>query len=122
MERVDYIFNIQSFDQLYDIAKERKGTDYNQYLGIHLDYLYGFLRRVKPLIRLCGEIRERETGGAFTHTGAHLDLSAFSCPEELASLVLDRLKSSLMALGLKCGGTLDGRAVRLFSINAKESV
>ena len=42
-------------------------------------------------------------------------MSAFSCPEELASLGLDRLKSSLMVLGLKCGGTLDGRAVRLFS-------
>ena len=28
----------------------------------------------------------KETGGALTHTGAHLDLSAFSSPEELASL------------------------------------
>ena len=40
------------------------------------------------------------------HSGAHLDLSAFSSPEELASLGLDRLKSGLIALGLKCGGTL----------------
>ena len=53
------------------------------------------------------------------HSGAHLDLSAFSSPEvgvacvcchgdvslqELMSLGLDRLKSGLMALGLKCGG------------------
>lgn len=36
--------------------------------------------------------------------GAHLDLSAFSSWEELASLGLDRLKSALLALGLKCGG------------------
>ena len=97
-----YIFNIQSFDQLYDIAKERKGTDYNQYLGIHLDYLYGFLRRVKTLLDLNVELNiitadfdekfekgefsgwPRETGGALTHTGVHLDLSAFLCPEELA--------------------------------------
>ncbi len=27
---------------------------------------------------------------------------------------LDRLKSALMALGLKCGGTLEDRAKRLF--------
>ena len=41
------------------------------------------------------------------HTGAHLDLSAFSSPEELSTLGLDRLKSALIALGLKCGGTLE---------------
>ena len=40
------------------------------------------------------------------HSGAHLDLSAFSNSEELATLGLDRLKSGLIALGLKCGGTL----------------
>ena len=35
------------------------------------------------------------------------------------SLGLDRLKSALMALGLKCGGTLNERAQRLFSIRGK---
>ena len=48
----------------------------------------------------------REQVGAMAHTGAHLDLSAFSSPEELSTLGLDRLKSALIALGLKCGGTL----------------
>ena len=62
----------------------------------------------------------KETGGALAHTGAHLDLSAFSSPEELASLGLDRLKSALMALGLKCGGTLEDRANRLFSTKGKK--
>ena len=108
VERVDYISYIQSFDQLYDVPKERKGADYKHYLGMLLDYLYGFLRRVKPLLSLEQELADitkefeekfekgefpgwpRETGGALTHTGAHLDLSAFSCPEELASLGLDR--------------------------------
>ena len=61
----------------------------------------------------------KETGGALTHTGAHLDLSAFMSPEELANLGLDRLKSALMALGLKCGGTLEERANRLFSTKGK---
>ena len=46
----------------------------------------------------------KETSGALAHTGAYLDLSAFSSAEELASLGLDRLKSALMALNLKCGG------------------
>lgn len=48
------------------------------------------------------------------NTGAALDISAFSTWEELASLGLDRLKSALIALGLKCGGTLEDRAKRLF--------
>lgn len=54
------------------------------------------------------------------HAGAHLDLSAFSSWEELASLGLDRLKSALMALGLKCGGTLEERAQRLFHSKGKQ--
>lgn len=48
--------------------------------------------------------KQKETGSALANVGAHLDLSAFSSWEELASLGLDRLKSALMALGLKCGG------------------
>ena len=68
---------------------------------------------------------QKDTGSAMAkHSGAHLDLSAFSSPEvlltgqveyvcchgdvdvsqELMSLGLDRLKSGLIALGLKCGG------------------
>ena len=39
--------------------------------------------------------------------------------KELASLGLDRLKSALMALGLKCGGTLEERAIRLFQTKGK---
>ena len=48
------------------------------------------------------------------------DLSAFSSPEELASLGLDRIKSALMALGLKCGGTLEERSNRLFGTKGKK--
>ncbi|KAM7309200.1 putative splicing factor 3A [Ixodes scapularis] len=63
---------------------------------------------------------QKEAGSALAHAGAHLDLSAFSSWEELASLGLDRLKSALMALGLKCGGTLEERAQRLFSSKGKQ--
>ena len=33
-------------------------------------------------------------------------MSAYSSPTELESLGLDRLKAALMALGLKCGGSV----------------
>ncbi|XP_032249864.1 replication stress response regulator SDE2 [Phoca vitulina] len=52
-----------------------------------------------------------------TDTGQQtLDLLAFSSVAELEALGLDRLKCELTALGLKCGGTLQERAARLFSI------
>ncbi|XP_052056461.1 splicing regulator SDE2 [Apodemus sylvaticus] len=53
-----------------------------------------------------------------------VDLSAFSSAAELESLGLERLKCELMALGLKCGGTLQERAARLFAVRglAKELI
>jgi hypothetical protein len=56
------------------------------------------------IIFLCSFFKKKEASGALTKSGAYLDLSAYSSWEELASLGLDRLKSALMALGLKCGG------------------
>ncbi|XP_002165931.3 UBL fusion protein SDE2 isoform X1 [Hydra vulgaris] len=43
-----------------------------------------------------------------------IDLSKYSSAEELEELGLDRLKFALQALGMKCGGTLQDRAKRLF--------
>lgn len=45
-----------------------------------------------------------------------LDLLVFSSVAELELLGLEKLKCTLMALGLKCGGTLQERAARLFSV------
>ena len=102
-----------------------------------LEYLQDYTDRVKSLQdqnELFGKIQNKsekkwehgtfpgwpkETSSALTHAAAHLDLSAFSSCEDLASLGLDRLKSALLALGLKCGGTLEGRAQRLFSTKGK---
>ncbi|CAD5122490.1 DgyrCDS10913 [Dimorphilus gyrociliatus] len=137
VEKADYISYLTSFDRLFEISKERKNNAYRDYLKSLLDYLNDFLLRVQPLFDINQEmdiiINEfkikwmdgtfpgwpKETAGALTHTGAHLDLSAFSTPDELASLGLDRLKSALMALGLKCGGTLEERAKRLFATKGK---
>uniref|UniRef100_H2ZZC3 Replication stress response regulator SDE2 n=1 Tax=Latimeria chalumnae TaxID=7897 RepID=H2ZZC3_LATCH len=45
-----------------------------------------------------------------------LDLMSFNSATELEPLGLESLKSELMVLGLKCGGTLQERAARLFSV------
>lgn len=140
IEKVDYITYLTTFDHLFDIPKDRKNSEYRKYLDVLLDYLHMYLTRVRPLLDLNSELENvqrqfhvqwengtfpgwpKETGSALTHVGAHLDLSAFSSWEELASLGLDRLKSALMALGLKCGGTLEERAQRLFGTKGKKSL
>ncbi|KAK2159607.1 hypothetical protein LSH36_150g05032 [Paralvinella palmiformis] len=138
IERIDYVTYLEIFDRLFDIPKERKNAAYKSYLLGLLTYLEDYCSRVKPLLDLSEEMSKvnddfdkqwiegsfpgwpKEATGALTHLGAHLDLSAFSSWEELASLGLDRLKSALMALGLKCGGTLEERAQRLFSTKGKK--
>lgn len=133
IDKIDYITYLGVFDHLFDIAKDKKNSAYRDYVSTLLEYLDNYCSRVKPLLVLTEEVESvradfekqwsegnfpgwpRETSGALAHSGAHLDLSAFSSPEELASLGLDRLKSALMALGLKCGGTLEQRSQRLFA-------
>lgn len=140
VEKVDYINYLMTFDHVFDIPKERKNMEYKRYLETLITYLSNFMSRVRPLVDLDAEMDQvhvdfeqqwqngqfpgwpKEQESAMAHTGAHLDLSAFSSWEELASLGLDRLKSALMALGIKCGGTLEERAQRLFSTKGKRTI
>ncbi|GIZ03657.1 splicing factor 3A subunit 3 [Caerostris extrusa] len=126
---LDYLTYLSIFDQVFDIPKERKNTDYKKYIECLLEYLENYIAREMDSVMADFEKQweqgtfpgwQKETESALTHAGAHLDLSAFSSWEELASLGLDRLKSALMALGLKCGGTLEERAQRLFSTKGKK--
>lgn len=146
--KIDYLSYLNTFDHFYVIPKGKKfSADYQKYLESLLEYLEGYIIRVKPLMPLedvsvlffvlfviaysvigfCftpflqinkklkddfermweeGQVPgwPKETSSVLSNTGAPLDLSAFNTPEELASLGLDRLKSALVALGLKCGG------------------
>lgn len=45
-----------------------------------------------------------------------LNLDDFTSQEQLEELGLDRLKGALMAIGVKCGGSLHERAARLWSL------
>ncbi|KAM4899408.1 splicing factor 3A subunit 3-like isoform 2-T2 [Sylvia borin] len=136
-EKLDYVTYLSTFDQLFNIPKERKNAEYKRHLEMLLGYLQDYMDRVKPLLdqnELFGKIQTefekkwengmfpgwpKETSSVLTHAGAHLDFSAFSSWKELASLGLDRLKSALLVLGLKCGGTLEERAQRLFSTKGR---
>ena len=99
---------------MFAIPREKKNTqEYKRYLEALLDYLYGYLQRIRPLLDIDTELVNakkdfekkwsegvfpgwpKETTGALTKSGAYLDLSAYSSWEELASLGLDRLKSGI---------------------------
>ncbi|XP_028411958.1 splicing factor 3A subunit 3-like [Dendronephthya gigantea] len=139
IEKQDYLTYLETFDRLFDIPKEKKTHEYKRYIIFLLDYLYDYCQRVQPLLDIEKEMKETEeefennwsqgsfpgwpkdTGSALAQSGAHLDLSGFSSAEELASLGLDRLKQALQALNLKCGGTLEERAQRLFYTKGKSS-
>ncbi|XP_064174800.1 splicing regulator SDE2 isoform X3 [Anguilla rostrata] len=53
-----------------------------------------------------------------------LDLQTVEGTAELEALGMERLKAELMCLGMKCGGTLQERAARLFSVRglAKDQI
>lgn len=52
----------------------------------------------------------------FQDADTPLDLLSVSRAEELEAVGLERLKAELMKRGMKCGGTLQERAARLFSV------
>lgn len=90
VEQIDYLTYLSSFDRLFEMAKERKNHDYKKYLSKLLDYVYGFLQRVKPLLNLETELEEatddfigkyetgsfpgwpKETGSALAHSSKFL--------------------------------------------------
>lgn len=47
---------MSTFDQLFDIPKERKNGEYRRYLCTLLEYLQNYIGRVRPLLDLDHEI------------------------------------------------------------------
>jgi splicing factor 3A subunit 3 len=57
IEKVDYITYLATFDQLFDIPKERKTGEYRKYLLCLIEYLTWFVQRVKPLMDLDSDLQ-----------------------------------------------------------------
>ncbi|EGT41794.1 hypothetical protein CAEBREN_20182, partial [Caenorhabditis brenneri] len=135
-KKIDYMTYILSFEKFADIPKNttKKTGAYKEYLNCLKDYLVSFMQRTRPLYdletafaeidatvqrafeagNLPGWEAEKAKNGPQTAASA-VDLSPYNSAEELEGLGLERLKGALMALGLKCGGTLKERAERLFA-------
>lgn len=54
---MDYITYLSTFDQLYDIPKERKTGEYRNYLLTLIEYLSWFVQRIKPLLDIDVEMQ-----------------------------------------------------------------
>lgn len=63
-----------------------------------------------------GESDERSPPAPSCVTQEPLQLDQITSSQELCHFGLERLKTELMARGLKCGGTLEERAARLFAV------
>lgn len=95
---------------IFEVKNLRASSKYVQYVNHVEDYLVDFWKRSQPLIPLAEIDEEKEEAAEL------IDLEGFRSAEELRALGLDRLRQGLRALGMKCGGDLDQRAERLFSV------
>jgi splicing factor 3A subunit 3 len=142
---LQYLDKFNVFFYLPDSFKQTTSTakPYLEYLKTLWQYLVGFYKRVHPLIEIENVIQDWEkefeekvkkgeikllkdaqksnsNAGGVTREPQPLRLGMFNDPKELEALGLDRLKEALEALGLKCGGTLQDRAQRLWSVRGKK--
>ena len=125
LQYLDMFFNFFFFKQ-----ETRSSKAYIAYINDLWTYLANFLGRVQPLVDLeemiVGWHKDFEaatTVDAKKQTkngGEPLRLGMFGSVTELEALGMERLQSALIALGLKCGGTLKDRAERLWSVRGKK--
>lgn len=131
---LQYLERFNSFFYLPDAVRHSK--QFGEYLDHLWGYLADFFVRTNPLTDW--EKAEQNMKNAFTTAGMGctgndksiaggaakqpqpLRLGMFNTQHELEALGMERLKEALEALGLKCGGTLQDRAARLWSVRGKK--
>lgn len=134
----NYLAFLDKFDHFADIERELKlSTAYTTYVQMMLDYFRDYSRRAKPLFDY--ESFEAKTHAAFVKqwdskavpgwfTEADrekatnepmIELESYKSHDQLMELGLDCLKSELQVRGLKCGGSLEERAKRLWAVRGK---
>lgn len=138
----NYLTFLQKFDQFFvDIPRDKKlNQTYKEYVEQMLEYFRDYSRRAKPLFDYNDLEREAEdmfkqqwdsksvNGWFDAHEVANechqtnepmIELLTYKSCQELEQLGLECLKKELQVRGLKCGGTLNERAHRLWSIRGK---
>lgn len=136
----NYLTFLTKFEKLVkDLERDRKlSSSYKAFAEKMLSYFRDYSRRARPLFdykemedktheRFLEQWHNKTTPGWFTSTDREqeqlaepmIDLLSYKSVEQLMELGLDCLKQELRVHGLKCGGTLEERAKRLWSIRGK---
>jgi len=98
---------------------------FRDYLSDLVNYFVSFSHRVEPLMvdELKSEMKnwEKEFENmdpfeSYRSIPGYLDMKPYKSVKQLEKLGGDVLKAALLALGLKCGGTLTQRAERLLAV------
>eukprot|EP00892_Ulva_mutabilis_P000046 jgi/Ulvmu1/10041/UM059_0091.1 len=138
--QVDYITYVQEFAHFHRIPRRVKFQKaYVDYVEKLLRYLISFHERTQPLksvVNLLGQVEDefaekwdgRELlgwedcaeGEVPDDADLVIDVEAFDSPHELLELGADKLKSALSARHMKCGGTPQQRAERLFQCRGRQ--
>lgn len=134
----NYLTFLENFDKFTELPREEKlSSVYKNYLSSMLDYFRDYCSRATPLFdyqhlekKVLEEFAKNwdkkiipgwftESDRAVTNLIPMIDLESYKSCEELLDMGLDCLKKELQARGLKCGGTLEERAKRLWSVRGK---
>lgn len=135
----NYLTFLDNFDRFTDFEREQKlTTTYKNYVEMLLDYFRNYCERAKPLFdhqdmervvhenfleqwnkkTIPGWFRDVDRLSA-SESVKMIEIESFKSYEELMQMGLDCLKKELQVRGLKCGGTLEERARRLWSVRGK---
>ena len=136
---LDYLQYLEKFNIFFYLSENvKKSKPYAAYVKDLSVYLTAFFHRVQPLMDLSESVQEwlqkfdaewkegkvegwsfhRNIGGG--KEPQSLRLGMYNSVDELMALGLNRLKDALLAMNLKCGGTLQERADRLWSVRGKK--
>ena len=132
----DYLQYLERFNDFFYLPEAvKQSRAYADYLDNLWVYLADFFQRTNPLSnwnKIMEDVKagapasllspkdSEETRATNGSAAQPLRLGMFNTAGELEALGMDRLKEALEALGLKCGGTLQDRANRLWSVRGKK--
>eukprot|EP00298_Acanthocystis_sp_HF-20_P001997 c12473_g1_i1.p1 GENE.c12473_g1_i1~~c12473_g1_i1.p1 ORF type:complete len:520 (-),score=199.78 c12473_g1_i1:41-1600(-) len=137
--QTDYLNFLKTFHLFHEISPQHKiNSEYEEYLKSLLDYFVDFQKRAQPLLSNDLEVKLQKLEADFDERWKQGKISSWTSPntqndfptskedlinlenilsiEELKEFGAEKLKDELQKRGLKCGGSLEERAIRLLSI------
>ncbi|MEN2499637.1 MAG: Splicing factor 3A subunit 3, partial [Marteilia pararefringens] len=142
-KKLTYVKYLEEFNKFSELDLSiKQSAAYKSYLLSLKNYLVNFVERIQPLLDSKCEIdkiskqfeNEWQTNTYKGWTDEYfeksikqqskmlnepINLALFDKPEQLETLGNEKLRASLSNLGLKSGGTLQEKAIRLFSTKDK---